>query len=395
MAGVDLASFAALLTPDGQAALAEAAALDPTEETFLAAFNRVAKHHPADLARAALETALLRRKARAKFGRADQMYFTREALEQSSGEAVARYRARRFAPFDRVGDFCCGAGGDTVALAAVSRVVAVDHDPLRLAMARQNATAYGVAERVTFHEADLRTMPLPDVRAIFCDPSRRVGGRRRLSVKDYEPPLDVVSAWRERVSAVGVKIAPGASWDELREFDAEAEFISVDGALKECVLWFGPLRTAGRRATLLPGPYTLATGGPSPRPRLGPMGAYLYEPDPAVLRAGLVTDLAERLGASQIDDDIAYLTMDELRPTPFATAFRIEEALPFQLKRLRQRLRELCVGRVVVKRRGSPLDPAALVRQLRLNGEESRVLFLTRAAGRPFVLIGQPLAAAP
>jgi SAM-dependent methyltransferase len=395
MAGVDLASFAALLAPHGQAALVHAAALDPTEETFLAAFNRLTRHHPADLARAALETAMMRRKARAKFSRADHMYFTRESLEQSSGEVVARYRAGRFAAFQRVGDFCCGIGGDSVALAAVSRVAAVDLDPLRLAMARQNAVAYEVADRITFREADLRTMPPPDVEAFFCDPSRRTGGRRRLSVKDYEPPLDVVCSWRERIAAVGVKIAPGASWDELREFGAEAEFVSADGELKECALWFGPLRTVGRRATLLPGRHTLATVGPSPPPRLNSVRQYLYEPDPAVLRAGLVTDLAELLGASQIDADIAYLTTDELRPTPFAAAFRIDEALPFQLKRLRQRLRELRVGRVVVKKRGSPLDPAALVRQLRLTGDESRVLFLTRVAGRPFALIGQPLAAAP
>ncbi len=365
-------------------------ALDPTEKTFLAGFNRLSKRHPADLARAALETALLRRKARAKFSRADQMYFTREALEQASGEVVARYRAERFAALDPVGDFCCGIGGDTVALAPIARVVAVDAEPLRLAMAEQNAAAYAVRERVAFRAGDLRTMPLPDVSAIFFDPSRRPGGRRRLSVKDYEPPLDLVSGWRRRVPAIGVKVAPGAAWEELREYDAEAEFISVAGELKECVLWFGPLRSAARRATLLPGRHTLTIADAPPPSRLSPVRPYLYEPDPAVIRAGLVTLLAEQLAAGQIDADIAYLTSDQLRPTSFAQAFRIEEAMPFQLKRLRERLRSLGVGRVAVKKRGSPLEPAALVRQLRLSGAESRVLFLTRVADRPYVLIGQP-----
>jgi SAM-dependent methyltransferase len=386
---VDLATFAALLTPAGQAAVAEAAALAPREESFLRNFNQLAKRFPADLTRAALETALLRHRARGKFTRADQMYFTREALEQSSGEVIARYRAERFAAYEAVGDFCCGIGGDTLALAALARVVAVDADPLRLAMAEQNAVAYGVRERVAWREADLRTLPLPDVEAIFFDPSRRPGGRRRLSMSDYEPPLDIVNGWRGSVPAVGVKVAPGVAWDELREHDAEAEFISVAGEMKECVLWFDPLRTAGRRATLLPGRHTL-TADEVPPPRLSPVGAYLYEPDAAVLRAGLVTLLAERLGACQIDPDIAYLTADELRPTPFAEAFRIEEAMPFQLKRLRERLRQQGVGRVTVKKRGSPLDPATLVRQLRLTGSESRVLFLTRVAGLPYVLIGKP-----
>jgi hypothetical protein len=385
---VDLPSFAALLTPVGQTALAEAAALDPTEDTFLAGLNRLSKHHPADLARAALETALLRRRAHAKFGRADRMYFTREALEQSSGEVVARYRAGHFAAFGAVGDFCCGIGGDTIALASVAPVVAVDADPLRLAMAGENLAAYGVRERVTLREADVRTMPLPDVGAVFFDPSRRAGGRRRFSVRDYEPPLDIVRQWQGRVAAVGVKIAPGVAWDELRDYDAEPEFISVDGELKECVLWFGPLRTAGRRATLLPGGHTLTATDPPP-PHVSPVRPFLYEPDPAVLRAGLVTVLAEQIGASQIDPDIAYLTADGLTPTPFAQAFRIEEALPFHLKRLREWPRRRGVGRVTVKKRGSPLDPVTLVRQLLLSGSESRLLFLTRVAGRPYVLIGQ------
>lgn len=385
---MDLPSFAALLTPVGQTALAEAAALDPTEDTFLAGLNRLSKHHPADLARAALETALLRRRAHAKFGRADRMYFTREALEQSSGEVVARYRAGHFAAFGAVGDFCCGIGGDTIALASVAPVVAVDADPLRLAMAGENLAAYGVRERVTLREADVRTMPLPDVGAVFFDPSRRAGGRRRFSVRDYEPPLDIVRQWQGRVAAVGVKIAPGVAWDELRDYDAEPEFISVDGELKECVLWFGPLRTAGRRATLLPGGHTLTATDPPP-PHVSPVRPFLYEPDPAVLRAGLVTVLAEQIGASQIDPDIAYLTADGLTPTPFAQAFRIEEALPFHLKRLREWPRRRGVGRVTVKKRGSPLDPVTLVRQLLLSGSESRLLFLTRVAGRPYVLIGQ------
>jgi len=128
-----LATFETLLTPAGQAALTAAAELHPTEDAFLADFTRLSKSSPPGLARAALETVLLRHKARSKFSRADAMYFTREALEQASGEEIARYRAGRFAAFGRVGDFCCGIGGDTIGLSERAEVVAVDADPLRLA----------------------------------------------------------------------------------------------------------------------------------------------------------------------------------------------------------------------------------------------------------------------
>src|SRR5262249_9216429 len=162
----------------------------------------------------------------------------------------------------------------------------------------------------------------PSVEAIFFDPARRSGGRRRLAVGDYQPPLDTVRRWLPHVPAVGVKLAPGIDRADLADYDAEVEFLSVGGGLNECVLWLGPLRTTARRATLLPGRHSLARDSPIPSPSLSPPLAYLHDPDSAVLRAGLVTLLAERLAAHQLDPEIAYLTSDTLRPTPFAESFR-------------------------------------------------------------------------
>lgn len=116
----------------------------------------------------------------------------------------------------------------------------------------------------------------------------------------------------------------------------------------------------------------------------------LYEPDPSLLRAGLVRQLAARLGAARMDPEIAYLTADEFIPTPWARAYRVEEGMPFGLKRLREWLRSRGVGRVTIKKRGSPIEPEDLERRLRLRGEGSRVLFLTKVDGKPYVLIAEP-----
>jgi hypothetical protein len=264
----------------------------------------------------------------------------------------------------------------------------VDADPLRLALAAQNLTAYGVRERVTLIHDDVSTMQLPRVDAFFFDPARRSAGRRRFSVHDYQPPLSIVRDWLTHTPALAVKISPGVALTELADYDCEIEFISHAGELKECVLWFGPFKTTARRATLLPGRHTLITNNQSPI-TLSPPQRYLYEPDPALLRAGLVATLAAQLNAHQLDPDIAYLTSDALTPTPFARAFVIEESFPFRLKRLRERLRALRVGQVTVKKRGSPLEPEALIRQLRLAGPESRIVFLTHVRGEAWVLIGQ------
>jgi SAM-dependent methyltransferase len=385
---VDLASFTQLLTPEGQAALDAAVALEPDTATFLACFNRLSKTYPADLVRAALETAILRRRAQAKFSRADRMYFTREALEQSSGEIIARHRAVRFGGFPLVADLCCGIGGDTLALAQHRTVLAIDADPLRLAMAEANAAAYEVRDRVTFRAGDVLDL-LDQAPAWFLDPDRRAGGRRHVSLSAYQPRPDAVLARLPAVPALGMKLAPAVPWEELRAFDAEVEFLSVDGELRECCLWFGPLRKNGRRATQLPGPRTLAADIPAAAPDPGEPLAVLYDPDPAVVRAGLVTNLAVGLGARQIDPEIAYLTAERFTPTPFARAWRIEAAFPFQLRRLKEWLRAHHIGRVNVHRRGSAVDPEDLTRRLKLSGDEVRDVFLTRVLGRPFVLIGQ------
>jgi hypothetical protein len=353
------------------------------------------------LAQAALETAILRLAAARKFPQAERMYFTREALEQASSWEVAAYRAQRFRPFRRLVDLGCSIGGDTLALASVAPTLGIDLDPLRLEMARANLEALGLGQQALFVRADLgAALPVSDRReragtpegiALFFDPARRSQGRRAFSVQAYHPPLGIIWDWLVRFPALGVKISPGVDLDELAEYSAEVEFISLHGELKEAALWFRPLRTTLRRATLLPGPHTLAAGeAASPALPLREPQRYLLEPDPAILRAGLVTDLGQMLEAAQLDPSIAYLTADRAVDTPFARSWSVEDWFPFGLKRLRSYLRQRGIGRVVVKKRGSPLQPEALIRDLRLQGEAERVLFLTQLQGKPVVLVALP-----
>ncbi len=391
---MDAETFRQLLTPAGQAALAEVSALAPTETAFLACFETLRKHHPQSLAKAAVETALLRIRARDKFADADRMYFTRESLEQATSDVVARHRAARFAVFGHVADLCCGIGGDALALAATGLTVeAIDTDPLRVAMTEANAAALGVADRVRCHAADALTLLLPGVNAAFADPSRRADGRRYLDPEDYTPPLSGLRGRFAPGFPLAVKIAPGVAQSDLRALDAEVEFVSLSGELKECAMWFGPLRSAARRATVLPTGDTLFAEVPQePRPT-AEVGAFLYDPDAAVTRAGLVHDLAERLDAYPIDPQVQLLTSDQHTPTPFATAFAVEHAAPFHAKLLREYLRSRQVGRVTVIKRGSPADADDLLRKLKLDGPHHRTVILTRADGSHAMIVCDRLGA--
>jgi SAM-dependent methyltransferase len=389
---MELSTFFDLLAPVGQDAIATAQGLHPREADFLSHYQTLSRLYPRELARGSLEIAILRAEAAKKFPTASQMYFTRAALEQASNYLISAHRAQRYQGFDRIFDLGCSIGSDSLALTEIAPTFGIDRDLLRLAMAQANLQALNL--EAAFLQADL-TMQLPfhkrktSSQALFFDPARRRNHRRVFSVEDYSPPLSIIKQWITIYPALGVKISPGVKLDEVADFDAELEFVSLKGELKEAVLWFGPLKSGRRRATILPGGFTMLSDEPGVcLERLSEPLAYIYEPDPSILRAGLVRDLAVQLDAFQMDLYIAYLTAESLIETPLARVWEIETWFPFQLKRLRSYLRDRGVGRVVVKKRGSPLQPEALIRDLRLKGDDHRMVFLTHLQGRPIVLIG-------
>jgi hypothetical protein len=382
-----------LVSAAGQHALAQAELLDPGEESFLAVSQRLARRWPEALARAAVEQAILRRRARPKFPRAGEMFFLREALEQSTGHRVAAYHARRLSALTPQFDLGCGIGGDALALAADGPVIAIDRDALRLQVLQANARSLGLEAQLHPLQGDL-LLPawrLPPSAGVFADPARRRQGRRVHTAAGYDPPLNYLVGMAGGVAGLGVKVSPAIDRRETITLGAEVEFVSDDGDLKECMLWFGALRTADSRATLLPGGHTL-TGPEAPEQPTSPVRAYLFEPDPAVLRAGLVRRLAESIGAAQIDPQLALLTGDRPLASDFVSTYRVVDVMPFSEKALRAELRRRGVGQVTLKKRGSAVDTEALGRRLRLKGEAAATVLLTRVVGRPLAIIVDPIA---
>lgn len=392
----DVAAFAALLTPEGTTLLHALRDHDPADE--LAVVTRLRRTHPPSLVTAAVAQARLRQRAVAKFGAADaaRMFFTPNGLEQATRTAVAEHRAAGFASrgVGRIADLGCGVGGDALALARAGLSVrAVDRDPLTCAVARANAAALGLDGLIEVRCGDVAAADLTGCDAVFVDPARR-GGRRGGRIFDpeaYSPPLSWAIDTARAARHAALKVAPGIPHDVVPE-EAEAEWISCAGDVKEAVLWFGgPAGGNGPRvrATLLPQGATLHGAGlPDPEP--GPVGRYLYEPDGAVIRAHLVAEAAAAVGGRLIDPTIAYVTADALTPTPFATAYEITDVLPFHLKRLRALVRERRIGTLTVKKRGSAVEPEELRRKVKPRGPGSATVFLTRVAGAPTMLLGHP-----
>ena len=373
-----------LLALRGRELLARLAAVDAAPETSLRLGMTLRQDFAPEMVAAAFTLHDLRLRARAKFTRAMEMWFTRSGLEQASSELAAHNRAARFREARRVADLCTGIGGDLIALAATAPVLAVDRDPLHLRMAELNARVYGVEANVEAIEADVRTVGLDGIDAVFIDPARRTDDRR-LGPNRTEPPLDWCLALVERVPAVAIKAAPGIDLD-LVPAGWEVEFVAEERDLKEAVLWSPAFAGTTRRATILPGGETLLPMPGTPVP-VEPPGAYLLDPNPAVTRAGLVEDLARQLGAWKIDERIAFLSSDRELRTPFARTLRIVESMPWRLKDLAARLRALDVGAVDLRRRGLAGDVEEIRRRLKLRGSRRATVAMTRVRDRPWCLI--------
>ncbi len=394
-----------LLSPQGKEALLEAEKLNPNEENFLQCYQKLSKKISPSLARTALETIIIRQKAiqSNKFILPEKMLFTAQAYEQASQHLISQHRAQRYQNCSQIIDVCCSIGCDSITLAQYGEVIGIDLDLIRLCIAEYNCTIWGAYKALIvkhlpiFIQADVRNqlpIKLNSHYGIFFDPSRRNNSGRVKSIEDYQPPLKIIHHWLPITQRIGVKLSPAIDYQDLLPYlenGAEVEFISIHKELKEAVLWLNEFSTTVRRATLLPDGYTLEENFPSPKLPLSKPLDYLYEPDPAIIRAQLIAKLGWNIEGFQLDKDIAYLTSHKFVSTPFAQIWKIEDWFPFQLKRLRAYLRKRNIGSIVVKKRGSPWQPETLIKALKLNGSDSCTLFLTHSEGKPIVIIAQPI----
>ncbi|MGA8256970.1 MAG: class I SAM-dependent methyltransferase [Nocardioides sp.] len=390
---MDLEAFQWLLTDDGQQLLARATTATSDGRSPLAVQSELRRADSAEHVAAALTQVDLRRRAAAKLGpSAAQMYFTPDGLEQATRLPVARHRAGRLTAFGTgtLIDLGCGIGGDLIASAEAGiTCVGIDLDPVRVSVAQANLAVFGLGAVVTQGDAlDIDTSPF-DV--AFADPARRTGAGRTFRAEDWSPPWSFVERLLTRDSCV--KTAPGIPHD-LVPHGVEAEWVSDHGEVKEAALWSGRLASTRRRATVIgDGGLATLTEDDDPGPAavgVRTVGAYLYEPDGAVIRAGLVTAVAAGVDGGLIDEHIAYVTSDSSFNTPFARGYRVIDVLPYREKQLKAALRARGIGRLTIKKRGVDVVPEELRKRLGLAGDNEATIVMTRVAGQGTVLLVAP-----
>ncbi|MBT9606742.1 class I SAM-dependent methyltransferase [Microbacterium sp.] len=391
---MEIAELTALLTPGGLTLLDEVGPIATTDDAARAVSRLRAAGHSPELVAAVVGQARLRVRAAAKFGPfADRMLFTRAGLEQATRLSIAARHAGRFraAGVTGVADLGCGIGGDALGLAGLGiRVHAVDADEVTAAIAAYNLAPFG--DTVTVAHGRAEDADLDGVDAVWLDPARRTAGHgetRRVSADQWSPSLDwVFGLVQERPG--GVKLGPAFD-RELIPDDVEAQWISADGSTIELVLWAGSLAREGirRAALVVRGDDAWELTAPADAPDAEPreLGAFVHEPDGAVIRARLIGEVARSLEAGMLAPGIAYLTSDAALTSPFVSSFRVREELPTDTKKLARALRERGIGTLEIKKRGVDVDPATFRTALSPKGENSATLILTRVGGKKRALL--------
>ncbi|MFW2512996.1 THUMP-like domain-containing protein [Demequina sp. SO4-13] len=389
---MDAATARLLVSPEGRALIDSLPPYDSARSMSLGAELR-AQGADAALVAAALTQSRLRADARAKFGDfASGMLFTQDGLEQATRLRVAAEHARRYrdAGAHRVLDLTAGIGADAMALAAIGLdVTAFEIDEATALIADHNLRHWGPT-RVVLGDA-MELAPQVDADGVFADPARRTARGRRHDPRDYAPPLGQVLALRERFPALGVKVGPAIGHSHVPA-GVEAQWVSVDGSVVEAALWCGPLaQHPGHAALVMSAEGMHRIAGTTERADAGPLAEFVYEPDGAVIRAGLVGELATRMDACLLDPTIAYLTTGSPAETPFARGYRVLESMPFKVKGLAAALRVRGVGTVDIKKRGVDVTPEQLRPQLRLKGDARMTVIITRVAGQRTALLAEPV----
>ncbi len=249
--------------------------------------------------------------AKEKFSRGAKMSFpSRDALEQATPEAVARYRAGRIwaqisSECKETGakaavDLCCGIGMDAIALSRkFAKVYAFDADPETVKCAQRNAEIYG-AENIEFicspaQKADLKALGADFV---FADPSRRANGRRVRLLSETEPSGEWLIEFIKKAGVQNFCIESSHTLhpQELPE-GCEKEFFTLDGKPNCISLYFGELQRDNYSVVALPiGNRIAAQTAAEKADNVPSMLRYIFELNEGISRFGMQKQVLGSLG---------------------------------------------------------------------------------------------------
>ncbi|NRA37850.1 MAG: hypothetical protein HRU15_06900 [Planctomycetes bacterium] len=311
-----------------------------------------------------------------------------EALQQSSSARTAQHKATLYQA-EIVGDLCAGLGVDILAAGkSVKKIHYNDRSSLRCDLFKWNAEVQQQQVQIHNHDAAefLQSMPDGYFDMLYCDPSRRSHDKRVVSLHACDPNiLELADLCRVKSRQLLLKMSPSITEASLQEtFPGLQRFmyLSLDSERKESLALIDLhqqydqvqveahcLQRDGTQRQ-----YVYDAGSAITCLHLHQAAEYIYEPDPALLAAGILSALCTEYDMSvvstnhpQLDKAHSVLLTHDQRVADFpGQTYRVLASMPFNRKQLRRYISQAKIERMQIMRRNCNLEVAVLRRLLKV-----------------------------
>ena len=350
------------------------------------------------------------------------LYPKKVSMEQCSSLQTAEYKAS-LVEGKSFADLSGGFGVDTIAIARkFEKGYYVEPQEELCELFQQNSKTLGV-NNITIAQNTMENFieEMKAVDVIYLDPSRRdVHGRRVVSLEDCTPNLlEWKSVLLEKCNTLMVKLSPMIDLHQtLRALPetAAVHVIAVNGECKEvvCLLTHNapingicrdgarPVSTTDttivavdiynntsddgtRRDAMHCVSTTVETERTTPPSIATELGTYLYEPNAAVMKAGIFNSISQQFQVRKLEKNTNLFTSNELHEDFPGRIFRIEAVHEFHPRKIAKELSHLESASIAV--RNFPLSAEELRKVLKIKDGNAWYLFgCTLFDGRKVVI---------
>jgi 16S rRNA G966 N2-methylase RsmD len=340
---------------------------------------------------------LLRKKVPSWSENEDLLFPVHLSIEQCSSEASAQYKANLLSG-ETFADLTGGLGVDTCFISRhFQQADYVERQAELCDLAQHNFAVLNANVKVWNETAEEYLKHCGPKDCIFIDPARRdEHGRKTVSISDCTPDVAALQELLlEKANKVMVKLSPmldiSKALEELKHV-CEVHVVAVANECKELVV----IMERGFQGE----PEFVCVNLLTPQPELrftmeeerncsgklaDSVSQYLYEPNPAVMKAGCYKLLTERFGVFKLHKNSNLYTSKQLISAFPGRVFEVEGWAPYN-KKVKQSLLD-DVEKASIAVRNFPLSVAELRKALKIGDGDETYLFATTLKGEKKVVI--------
>ena len=317
----------------------------------------------------------------------DILYPKKVSMEQCSSSQTADYKAS-LVEGNSFADLSGGFGVDTISLAwKFEKGYYVEPQEELCELFQHNSKAFGINHITVINKTLEESFDqLEKVDVMYVDPSRRdVHGRRVVALEDCVPNL---LEWKERLlekcNTLMVKLSPMIDLHQiLRQLPevSVVHVVAVEGECKEVVCLLNEKTVTEVHVVAIDlhnnnntsFNTTLQTERTAPLSIASQIGTYLYEPNAAVMKAGIFNSISQQFQIQKLEKNTNLFTSNELREDFPGRIFRIEAVHEFHPRKTAKEVSHLESASIAV--RNFPLTAEELRKTLKIKDGNACYLF--------------------